>query len=256
MILAVTFQVLLRIIMEDFIDYVFIFFIILLLRYFATAGMFYSYYIKIKNNNSPIKILSGKPAKENQIKKEIYWSVISTAIFAFFGAVTYWLWLNNLTAIYLNPSTFGYWYLPISLVIILLLHETYYYWLHRAMHFPKIFRIVHRVHHQSINTTPWTAFSFHPWESMLEALIIPIILLLLPVNIYVLLFYLIFMTLSSVVNHLDIEVYPVYFRKSTFGKLWIDATHHHYHHKEFNTNYGLYFTFWDKIMGTQSKNFL
>jgi len=239
--------------MTNFIQYIVIFFAILLLRYFATAGLFYTYYIKIRSNTSTNKIMSRRPAKKKQVSKEIYWSIISSAIFAFFGAITFWLWSQGLTAIYLNPLDYGYWYLPISLVIVLLIHETYYYWVHRAMHIPKVFKIVHRVHHQSISTTPWAAFSFHPWESILEALIVPAILVILPVNIYVLLFYLVFMTFSGVINHLDIEVYPASFRASRFGKLWIDATHHHYHHKEFNTNYGLYFTFWDQWMGTESQ---
>ncbi|WP_313504448.1 sterol desaturase family protein [Kaistella carnis] len=239
--------------MGGFLAYVLIFFIILLIRYFATAGFFYAFYLKVKKSNTDKKILSKRPLKKEQVKKEIYWSVISSAIFAFFGAVTYLLYLNQFTSIYLDPAQYGYWYLPLSLVIVLLLHETYYYWVHRAMHFPKIYKVVHKVHHQSLSTTPWTAFSFHPWESIIEALIVPIILIVVPVNIYVLLFYLILMTFSSMINHLDIEVYPESFRKSAFGKLWIDATHHHYHHKEFNTNYGLYFTFWDKLMGTESR---
>ncbi len=239
--------------MENFIAYIFIFFAILLIRYFSTAGFFYAYYSKVKANKTDKKILSTRPLKKDQIKKEIYWSIISSAIFAFFGAVTYWLWLNNLTAVYLDPAEFGFWYLPVSLLIVMLLHETYYYWIHRAMHIPKIYKVVHKVHHNSLSSTPWTAFSFHPWESLLEAIILPLILMLIPLNIYALLFYLIFMTFSSVINHLDIEVYPAWFRNSRFGKLWIDATHHHFHHKEFNTNYGLYFTFWDKWMGTESR---
>ncbi len=239
--------------MGDFIGYIFIFFAVLLLRFFGTAGLFYIYYSNTKNDATSRKILSNRHAKTKQIRREIFYSVLSTAIFALFGAVTYWLWLNDYTAIYLNASQFGYWYLPISLMIVLLLHETYYYWMHRAMHFPRFFRVVHKVHHQSVSTTPWTAFSFHPWEGILEALIVPLILIVIPVHIYVLLLYLIFMTLSSVINHLDIEIYPVGFRNSKFGKLWIDATHHHFHHKEFNTNFGLYFTFWDKMMRTESR---
>lgn len=239
--------------MGDFIGYILVFFSILLVRYFATAGVFYAYYFKHTSKDSAVKILSRRPAKRKQIRIEIYWSIISSAIFAFFGAITYWLWLHDFTLIYLDLAQYGYWYLPLSLLIMSLIHETYYYWLHRAMHIPKIYRVVHKVHHQSLSPTPWTAFSFHPWESILEALILPVIFLILPVNVYVLLVYLIFMTFSSVINHLDIEVYPDFFRKSSFGKLWIDATHHHFHHAEFNTNYGLYFTFWDKILGTESR---
>lgn len=239
--------------MTHFIGYIFLFFVILLIRYFITAGFFYAFYLKVKNNKTDKQLLSTRPLKKEQVKKEIYWSIVSSAIFAFFGAVTYWLYLHDYTAIYLDASKFDYWYLPLSLLIVLLLHETYYYWLHRAMHIPKIYKVVHKVHHESLSTTPWTAFSFHPWESILEALIVPAILIFVPMNIYVLLFYLILMTFSSMINHLDIEIYPASFRNSKFGKLWIDATHHHYHHKEFTTNYGLYFTFWDKWMGTESR---
>lgn len=239
--------------MGDFLGYVVAFFAILLIRYFITAGFFYAYYLKVKNQKTDKKILSQRPLKKDQVKKEIYWSIISSAIFAFFGALLYWLYLQDFTAIYLDPAEYGYWYLPVSILAVLLVHETYYYWLHRAMHIPKIYKVVHKVHHNSLSSTPWTAFSFHPWETILEALILPIILLIIPLNIYVLLFYLIFMTFSSMVNHLDIEIYPTSFRRSKFGKLWIDATHHHFHHKEFTTNYGLYFTFWDRWMGTESK---
>lgn len=240
--------------MGNFLSYIVIFFLILLIRYFSTAGLFYLYYLNTKNRKTSAEILSQRPLRKGQIRNEIYWSILSSAIFALFGALLYWLWLNNHTAIYLDPLAYAIWYLPVSLVLVLLVHETYYYWLHRAMHMKSFYKSVHKVHHQSLSTTPWTAFSFHPWESVLEALILPIILVIIPVNIYVLLVYLIFMTFSSVVNHLDIEIYPAFFRNSTFGKLWIDATHHHFHHKEFTTNYGLYFTFWDKIMGTESTN--
>ncbi len=60
------------------------------------------------------------------------------------------------------------------------------------------------------------------------------------------------MTLSSVINHLNIEIYPKNFNKSSIGKWLIGATHHSLHHKQFKYNFGLYFTFWDKIKKTES----
>lgn len=225
---------------------------ILLLRYFMAAGIFYYYYYVLKSTNYKGKRLSRRGWRKAQLKKEISWSIRSSVIFAIVGAGTYWLWQNGYTAIYLDAARYGYWFLPVSLIVILLLHETYYYWIHRWMHLPEIFRKVHRVHHDSLTPTPWTAFSFHPWEALLEAVILPVILLVVPVHVGVLLIYLLFMTISSVINHLDIEIYPETFQNSGFGKLFIGATHHHYHHSEFNTNYGLYFTFWDKWMGTES----
>lgn len=233
--------------------YAAIFFFAILFRYFVAAGIFYYYYYVKNFSKYDKKRLSKRLANREQFKKEISWSIKSSGIFALVGAATYWLWLEGYTAVYLEPALYGYWYLPVSLLITSLVHETYYYWVHRWMHHPKIFRIVHKVHHDSRIPTPWTAFSFHPWESLIEALVLPLILILLPVNVYILGFYLLVMTVSSVINHLDIEVYPLWFQKSRFGKLFIGATHHHHHHTEFMTNYGLYFTFWDKLMATESR---
>lgn len=137
----------------------------------------------------------------------------------------------------------------------MLLHETFYYWLHRLMHHPKVFTIVHKVHHDSNITSPWTAFSFHPLEGVLQAVFLPALLLLMPVHLYVLILHLTLMTFSSVINHLDIEVYPKNFHKNVFGRWLIGATHHSLHHKQFRYNYGLYFTFWDKWKKTESPVF-
>lgn len=240
-------------IFNSFVVYVAILFLAIVLRYFVAAGLFYFYYYSYKTNVYRKKRLSKRRLKKDQLKQEIFWSIKSSLVFAIVGAATFWLWKQGLTAIYLDISTYAVWYVPVSIILALLIHETYYYWVHRWMHQPKIYRRIHKVHHDSLTPTPWTAFSFHPWEALLEAIILPIILLIVPIHPYVLLFYLLLMTLSSVINHLDIEIYPPRFRKSKIGGLFIGATHHHYHHAEFKTNYGLYFTFWDQWMGTQSK---
>jgi sterol desaturase/sphingolipid hydroxylase (fatty acid hydroxylase superfamily) len=60
------------------------------------------------------------------------------------------------------------------------------------------------------------------------------------------------MSITSVINHLNIEIYPEGFRKNFFLKWWIGATHHSMHHKQFKYNFGLYFTFWDKWKKTES----
>lgn len=233
--------------------YFLLFFMIIVGRYFIAAGVFYYYfYVKHQKKFNPRR-LSRREFTENQIKKEIKWSLTSSAIFAIAGVLIFYLYTKNLTSIYTEFSFKDIWYIPVSLILVLLIHETYYYWIHRWMHKPEIYRKVHKVHHDSLTPTPWTAFSFHPWEAALEAIILPLILLIIPIHLYTLVAYLVLMTISSVINHLDIEVYGEAFQKNEFGKHFIGATHHHYHHAEFNTNYGLYFTFWDKWMKTESR---
>ena len=224
-------------------------------RYLLIAGLFYGiFYLWFPSHWNQRKI-NAKAYKPNQFRKEVKWSTVTAIIFAVSGAITLVLWQKGLTKVYTDIHDYPLWWLPLSLVVSLLLHETYYYWLHRWMHYPKIFRVVHKVHHDSNITSPWTAFSFHPLEGVVQAIYLPLLLLVMPMHLYVLLLQLTIMTLSSVINHLDIEIYPKHFHKNVAGKWIIGATHHSLHHKQFKYNFGLYFTFWDKWKKTESPLF-
>ena len=232
-----------------------IMFSVIIGRYLIIAGMFYGiFYLWFPQKWKQRKINS-KEYKTNQFKKEVKWSMITALLFASAATVAAVLWQKGFTMIYINANEYPLWWMPLSLLITMLLHETYYYWLHRCMHIPAIFKIVHKIHHDSNVTSPWTAFSFHPLEGFLQAVFLPVLLVLLPVHLYVLLIQLTIMTFSSVINHLDIEIYPKGFHTHPVGKWLIGATHHALHHKQFKYNYGLYFTFWDKWKHTESPLF-
>ena len=65
-------------------------------------------------------------------------------------------------------------------------------------------------------------------------------------------------SLESGINFFDVaEIYPSPCREETFGETeriigkWINTSvSHNQHHQKFNGNYGLYFLFWDRWMGT------
>lgn len=227
-------------------------FVVVIGRYFLIAGIFYSYFYLWFPEQWRQRKISNRSYKKNQFRKEVMWSTITALVFSISGSVTALLWQKGFTKIYLDAADYPWWWMPLSLVIALALHETYYYWLHRWMHHPKVFKMVHRVHHDSNITSPWTAFSFHPIEGFFQAIFLPLLLIVLPVHLYILIIQLTIMTLSSVVNHLDIEVYPKNFHRHFLGKWLIGATHHSLHHKQFSFNFGLYFTFWDKWKKTES----
>lgn len=228
-----------------------LFFLVITGRYFLVAGIFYFvFYVWFPDKWASRKI-NKKAYQKSQLKSEMRWSLLSSMIFSLAGTITVILWQKGYTKVYTEANLYGWWYLPASLVIFMLAHETYYYWVHRWMHIPSVFRAVHRIHHDSKIASPFTAFSFHPWEALFQAVFLPVMLMILPMHYYVIIFQLIIMTVSSVINHLDIEIYP----KScynTWGRWIIGATHHSRHHKQFKYNYGLYFTFWDRINKTES----
>lgn len=193
--------------------------------------------------------------KEKQEWKEVGWSLLTSVLFAAMTTLMLFVWEMGYTKIYSDMAEYPIGWFVLSIPLLLLLHETYYYWLHRWMHLPGVYKYVHKVHHDSITTSAWTSFSFHPTESLLQAVFLPLCVLIFPVHIYALGIVLLVMTITSVINHLNTEVYPRDFHTHWFGKWWIGATHHSLHHSQFRYNYGLYFTFWDKWMKTESPDF-
>jgi len=45
---------------------------------------------------------------------------------------------------------------------------------------PRLFPIVHAVHHRSHNPTPWAALAFHPLEAFAEIAVVPVVILWMP----------------------------------------------------------------------------
>ncbi len=229
-----------------------ILFTVIIGRYFLIAGLFYVFFYRWRPEKWKNRKLNNKNYKHGQFASEVKWSTVTAFIFALAGAFTIILWQKGYTRVYEDFNAFHWTYLPCSLFLSMLLHETYYYWLHRWMHKPAIFRIMHKVHHDSNITSPWTAFSFHPLEGILQAIFLPLLMLVLPLHPSIIILQLTLMTFSSVINHLDIEIYPEKFHRHILGKWLIGATHHSLHHRQFKFNYGLYFTIWDKLKKTES----
>ncbi len=221
-------------------------------RYFLLSGLFYCIFYVWQRNKWKSRKINEREYSTGQFKKEIIRSNLTAVLFGVSGAVLLLLWQKGYTRLYEDIHAYPLWWLPASLLIALVLQETYYYWLHRWMHIPKVFRLVHKWHHDSHIASPWTAFSFHPLEGLIQAIFLPLLLLFLPMNLYVLVVMLTIMSISSVINHLDIEIYPGWFSRNFFGKSVIGATHHSLHHKQYKYNFGLYFTWWDRLSKTES----
>lgn len=226
-------------------------FLIIVIRYFVFSGAYYYTTFVLFRKRLLSRILDTNPISPGQIRSEVSYSILSAVIFAIFGIGTYWLWYKGFTAIYQDLGLYPLWYIPLSVFIVLFIQDTYYYWVHRWMHIPEVYRYFHKVHHNSVQTSVWTSFSFHPLETLLQAIITPLIILWVPLHTYALLAILIIMTISATINHAGVEIYPKGKYGSWVGKLIIGATHHDVHHRKFLCNYGLYFTFWDRLMGTE-----
>jgi Delta7-sterol 5-desaturase len=220
-------------------------------RYLALSGASYWYFYRREGKPREKNRVSKEGLRPAQVRREILWSLCTTVIFALAGVAILEGYRAGIVPIYLRIEEWGWPYFFLSIALMIGLHETYFYFTHRWMHRPKIFRRVHLVHHQSRNPTPFASFAFHPWEALVEAMALPLIALLIPAHPAALLTFLLFMTVLGVTNHLGYEIYPPGSATHWFGRWWIGPTHHTQHHEAVRGNYGLYFTFWDRLLGTE-----
>lgn len=223
---------------------------IIAVRYFFVAGIFYwALWGRPPEKVTARKLTDTRPDPA-LIRREIGWSLVSSFIYAVPGAIIIEAWKAGGTALYTDVAEHGWLYLVFSVLVYLFLHDTYFYWTHRWMHRPRVFRLLHKVHHDSRQPTPWAAFSFHPYESVIGAVLIPVLVFVVPLHVGALLFLLVFMTLTSVLNHTGYEVLPDTWVRGFVGEHLISAAHHNLHHQHYRCNFALYFRFWDKVMGT------
>lgn len=189
--------------------------------------------------------------RRTQIRTEISWSLASALIYGAPAGILAWGWQEHgWTRVYTDISEYPLWWLPASVLVYLLLHDSWFYWTHRLMHRPRIYKAMHAVHHASRSPTAWTAMSFHPWESVTGAVLIPALVLLIPIHYGALLAVLTIMTVMGVTNHMGWELFPKWLVEGPPGRWLITASHHQRHHDKYLCNFGLYFRFWDRICGT------
>ena len=150
----------------------------------------------------------------------------------------------------------GLWIDIAILIAYITAHDAYFDWVHRAMHSRVQFKTFHRHHHRSITPTPFAAYSFALPEAFVMAAFVPLWQLFVATPIWVLVFFLTWQILRTVMGHSGIELFPRWWLSSPVTR-WINTTTHHdlHHNGGFNTDYGLYFTWWDRMMGTEHREY-
>jgi lathosterol oxidase len=224
--------------------------IVVFLRYLILAAIAFLIFYVLKKESWRFRRIQQKFPLRKDYWREILYSIITTFIFAAVGYGIFATPVVRYTQLYLKIEEYGIAYFLLSIVLMMVFHDTYFYWTHWLMHRKSIYRWVHKTHHLSTNPSPWAAMAFHPLEAFVSALVVVFIAFLFPFHPLALGLFLLFMMVYNVYGHLGYELYPNGFSKSAFGK-WINTSvNHNLHHQTFNGNYGLYFLFWDRIMGT------
>lgn len=200
------------------------------------------------------RVIGGWPTRAD-LRREVTYSISTLCVITALNAGVLALVVSGVVEVYPEPLKHGLAWLLASLPLMILWHDFYFYWTHRLLHTRWLLRHVHGVHHRSRNPSPWAAFSFHPIEALVNSMVLPIALLAVPLNEYVVLAFAIHQIVRNAHGHAAIESLPRGFVRHWLGGRFVTTTHHHLHHETGRGNYGLWFTWMDRWFGTERADY-
>lgn len=201
-----------------------------------------------------IRRIQQRRAKPEDYRREVLSSLRTVFVFGVTTLST--LAMRQMGLVSFSIDTFTWTTLAAQTVAIIVAHDAYFYWMHRAIHHKRLFRTWHLHHHKSRTPTPWAAYSFSSWEAVAEAAFVPLYLLLATTLGFeyvgfAMFLFLWHMIIRNVIGHCGTEIYPRGWVDNPLTGWWNTVTHHDLHHSAGTYNFGLYFTWWDRWMGTE-----
>lgn len=178
---------------------------------------------------------------KNQISLEIWRASTAIPIMVFLTLPFFLAEINGFSKLYYNvdESTGGWkavlWQLPTFIMFT----DCFIYLIHRWLHWPMIYKLLHKPHHKWIVCTPFASHAFHPVDGFFQSLPYHWFPFMFPLHKVSYLFLFTFVNFWTVMIH---DGY--YYSNDPF----VNGTAcHTVHHLYFNYNYGQFTTLWDRI---------
>ena len=191
----------------------------------------------LKKNNSLFSF-------KNQVLDNLFWSLASgVTVWSMYEIIIMWGFANGYGFMF-DFSDNRVWF--VALFFLLPFWQAFaFYWIHRALHWPPLYRIAHVVHHRNTNIGPWSGNSMHPIEHVLwlSSVLIHLVIASHPIHV---LFFQLSQVISAITNHSGFESIMVRDK----NKIAMGDFFHQLHHRYYECNYGSIETHWDKLFGT------
>lgn len=225
-----------------------------LINYGIIALVYFLVWVVFKKRLQTWRIQLKERVNAKQIKSELINSIYTLLVSTSFVLFIYYLKSMGLTKIYTDINEYPKIYAYAGFFVFLFLDDTWFYWIHRLLHHPRLYKYVHKVHHESVDVNPFTSLSFHWLEALLLTFWIVPLSLIFPIYVPVLGLLQIWGFADNIKSHLGYEFFPSWWNKSV-GKFMTSSTHHNMHHSKFNGNYGVHFRLWDRFFSTEFSDY-
>lgn len=203
--------------------------------YLVVAGLSYRFVYDPANFKHP-KYL------KNQVKLELRQSLTSIPVMTSLTVPWFVLELQGYSKLYMDPSKYGWWYMVFQFPLFLLFTDMLIYCIHRWLHWPSVYKHLHKPHHKWIVPTPFASHAFHPVDGYLQSLPYHVFPFIFPLH-----------KISYVVLFMIVNVWTVLIHDGEYlahDPVVNGSACHTIHHLYFNYNYGQYTTLWDRLGGS------
>lgn len=167
----------------------------------------------------------------NQTIDNMIWTFASgVPIWTAYEVVCLWAFANGFVP-WLEFASHPLGFVALMLAIPMI-REFHFYIVHRAIHWPPLYRTVHKLHHYNANPGPWSSLAMHPGEHILYFSGI-LLHLIIPSHPLHAIFHVHHAALGAVVGHIGFD------KLVAGGRSSVDtgAFDHYLHHKYFEVNY-------------------
>ncbi|KAI5969525.1 ERG3 [Candida margitis] len=178
---------------------------------------------------------------KNQMWLEIERAMTAIPIMVALTNPFFLLELKGFSRLYLdiNENTGGWKFIVLQIPMFILFTDCLIYFIHRWLHWPSVYKKLHKPHHKWIVCTPFASHAFHPVDGWAQSL---------PYHLYPLLFPLhkvLYLGLFTFVNFWTVMIHDGNYMSN--DPVVNGTACHTVHHLYFNYNYGQFTTLWDRI---------
>lgn len=107
---------------------------------------------------------------KHQVRLEIRQTMISMPLMAIFTAPFFLLEVRGFGKLYDAPSDAPFaLYNFLQFPLFITFTDLCIYWIHRGLHYPTIYKTLHKPHHKWIMPTPYASHAFHPMDGFAQS---------------------------------------------------------------------------------------
>jgi len=180
----------------------------------------------------------------DQVRDNMFWTIVSgISQWTIAQWLVFWAMANGYAPSFLFPDNPVWFVLMFPFLVIW--SSFHFYWVHRALHWPPLYKLAHALHHRNVNVGPWSGISMHPVEHLLfyTNFVIHLVVPSHPIHV---LFHGYMQSVHPVFSHSGFDTLQVAGRdQAKMGDFF-----HQLHHRYFECNYGTVEMPWDRWFGT------